>query len=32
MDAHYLLDSLLRCGCLDTKFLLSLIDAYDLDA
>jgi hypothetical protein len=31
MHAHRLIDSLLDCGHLDTDFLLSLIDAYDLD-
>lgn len=29
---HRLIDSLLDCGYLDTDFLLSLLDSYDLDA
>ena len=31
MHAHRLIDSLLDCGYLDTDFLLSLQDAYDLN-
>lgn len=29
---HHLVDALLSCGTLDSDYLLSLIDAYDLDA
>jgi hypothetical protein len=32
VHAHCLIDSLLDCGYLDTGFLLSLLDAYDLCA
>lgn len=32
MHAHHLIDALLDCGYLDSDFLLSLLDVYDLDA